>query len=372
MASLTIERAVLARTLAHLSRVIEKRNTLPILNNVRLDARGDVLALTGTDLDIEARTEAACETDGAGAITVPAATLSDIARKLPDGAAVRLAWEEGAGTVALTAGRSRFKLPALPVEDFPAFSATEMTHSFSIAGKTLAALFERVSFAISTEETRYYLNGVYLHVVDGADGPMLRAVATDGHRLARMQALAPRGSAGMPGVIVPRKTVGEIIRLAAEADSVDVSLSATKISVAAGMTVLTSKLIDGTFPDYGRVIPTANDKRAVLDRETFAAAVGRVAAVASERTRAMKLAFDNAVLTLAVANDDGGAASDVIDAEYDSGPFEIGFNARYLSDVLADMPADTIAVQLGEPGSPTLFQKTTGDDLLIVLMPMRV
>ena len=376
--SITIERNALMRAMAHLARVVERRNTIPILGNVRLSPGDRYLTLTATDLDIEARVDVDCEVQGSGDITVPAGTMNDIVRKIAEGAPVSLGWGGTGTTVSVRSGRARFSLQALPASDFPDLTVGDMTHRFTMPAATLLALIEATSFAVSTEETRYYLNGIYLHCpTDGENGSLLRGVATDGHRLARFDAPAPEGASGMPGIIVPRKTVGEIARLAKDAmdkhgnGDIEVALSVAKIRVSAANVTLTSKLIDGTFPDYQRVIPSGNDKRATLAREAFARAVDRVATISSERGRAVKLSFDEGKLRLSVTNPDAGSAEEEIEAEYDEAAIDIGFNSRYLADILAALEGDTVLVKLGDPGSPTLFQKSEADNLLIVLMPMR-
>lgn len=377
--SITIDRNALVRAMAHLARVVKRRNTIPILGNIRLSPGDRYLTLTATDLDIEARVDVDCEVQGSGDITVPAGTMNDIVRKIAEGAPVSLGWGGTGTTVSVRSGRARFSLQALPASDFPDLTVGDMTHRFTMPAATLLALIEATSFAVSTEETRYYLNGIYLHCpTDGENGSLLRGVATDGHRLARFDAPAPEGASGMPGIIVPRKTVGEIARLAKDAmdkhgnGDIEVALSVAKIRVSAANVTLTSKLIDGTFPDYQRVIPSGNDKRATLAREAFARAADRVATISSERGRAVKLSFDEGKLRLSVTNPDAGSAEEEIEAEYDEAAIDIGFNSRYLADILAALEGDTVLVKLGDPGSPTLFQKSEADNLLILLMPMRV
>ncbi|WP_421697922.1 DNA polymerase III subunit beta [Ancylobacter sp.] len=368
----TVERAELLKSLAHVHRVVERRNTIPILANVlmRSDPRG--LALRATDLDIEIVETIAAEVQEEGATTVPAHTIYDIVRKLPEGAQVQIETSGDRSTLTVRAGRSRFALQTLPENEFPDLAAGEMTHSFTLPAGELKRLVDKTQFAISTEETRYYLNGIYLHVAD-AGGPVLRAVATDGHRLAQAQTTAPTGASGMPGVIVPRKAVAEIQRLAENADAeVTVELSAAKIRVSLDRVVLTSKLIDGTFPDYGRVIPVGNDKTLVVDKADFASAVDRVSTVASERGRAVKLSIADGKLTLSVTNPDSGSATEEIEVEYAAEPIDIGFNSRYLLDITSQIEGSTAELKLADPGSPTLVQDPDKRGALYVLMPMRV
>lgn len=377
--TITIDRNALMRAMAHLARVVEKRTTIPILNNVRLSASEGPLTLTATDLDIEARVDVDCEVSGSGDITVPAGTMNDIVRKIAEGAPAVISWDANSTTVTLHSGRSRFSLQAMPARDFPDMNAGDFSHRFTMPAAALLALIEATSFAISTDETRYYLNGIYLHCpTDGESGSVLRGVATDGHRLARFDVPSPEGASGMQGIIVPRKTVNEIARIASTAMDkngegvVKIEVSTSKIRVSAGAVVLTSKLIDGTFPAYQRVIPTGNNTRALLSRDTLASAVDRVAMMASAESRAMKLGFDNNKLLISVVNPSAGSAEEEIEAEYSDGAFEAGVNARYLADILAALHGDTVLIKFGGPGSPLLFQKPADDNHLIVLMLLRV
>ena len=369
----TIERTALLKALSHIHRIVERRNTIPILSNVLIDARERTLILKATDLELEATESAPADVAQGGSTTVAAHILFEIVRKLPEGAQVSLEMTGEAGQLLLRSGRSRFFLQCLPASDFPDLTTGELSHRFALTAGDLKKLIDNSQFAISTEETRYYLNGIYLHVseVDGA--PMLRAVATDGHRLARVQMPAPKGSAGMLGVIVPRKAVGEVQKLMEDAaQEVVVEMSATKARFTFGETVLTTKLIDGTFPDYGRVIPANNDKRLVVDKAAFSNAVDRVSTISSERGRAIKLSIGDGRMVLSVNNPDSGSASEEIEVDYDSAPIEIGFNARYLLDITSQLASDTALLKLSDPGSPTIIQDRDGAAALYVLMPLRV
>lgn len=367
-----IERANLLKALNHVHRVVERRNTIPILANVLIRADGDELALKATDLDMEIVDRVPAAVEQAGASTVPAHMLYDIVRKLPDGAEIGL--DTGSGqTMALKAGRARFSLQMLPDADFPDLNAGELPFSFKLPSQVLRRLIERTQFAISTEETRYYLNGIYFHVLGDAGQARLRAVATDGHRLAKAEVDAPEGSAGMPGIIVPRKTVGEIQKLLEDPESeVTLALSDTKMRLTAGNLVLTSKLIDGTFPDYERVIPKANDKELKLQKADFERAVDRVSTISSDRGRAVKLSLSADKMLLAVNNPDSGSATDEIPVSYESEPLEIGFNSKYLLDIAGQLTTEEAIFRLADSGSPTLIQDSGNADALYVLMPMRV
>lgn len=368
-----LERSNLLKSLGHVHRVVERRNTIPILSNVLLTTGGASLEMKATDLDLEITEAAPAVVEQAGATTVPAHLLYDIVRKLPEGAEVMLKMEESGQSLSVISGRSTFRLQCLPQADFPALTAGQFSHIFRLESSALRDLIEKTQFAISTEETRYYLNGIYLHTLESDSGLKLRAVATDGHRLARAEIEAPAGSEGMPGVIIPRKTVGELQKLVDDPDvAVTVELSDTKIRFTIGSVILTSKLIDGTFPDYQRVIPTNNDKELIIDRQSFAAAVDRVSTVSSERGRAVKLSLADGQVTFTVNNPDSGSATEEIPAGYDAEPLEIGFNARYLLDVAAQLSGSEARFLLADAGSPTLIQDTSDERTLYVLMPMRV
>jgi DNA polymerase III subunit beta len=364
----TIERAVLLKSLGHVQSVVERRNTIPILSNVLMEAREDgSLRLMATDLDLQVDESVPANVSQSGATTVSAHTFFDIVRKLPEGSQVELSAAEG--KMQVVAGRSRFNLSTLPRDDFPVISEGELPTRFELPAATLREIIEKTRFAISSEETRYYLMGIFLHVVDD----QLRAAATDGHRLARVTVARPEGAEAMPDVIVPRKAVAELYRLLEELEgTVEISLSPTKIRFGLGSAILTSKLIDGTFPDYNRVIPTANDKLLKLDPKSFSAGVDRVATIASEKTRAVKISLDRDKVTLSVTSPEQGVATEELPADYSADGLEIGFNAKYLLDILSEIDGDTVEVHLADAAAPTLLRENDKSNALYVLMPMRV
>src|SRR5713226_8037394 len=339
----TVERAALLKSLGHVHRVVERRNTIPILGNVLIKAESSKLAFKATDLDLEMTETISAEVGPPGSTTVPAHMFYEIVRKLPEGAQIVIESSGDRALMAILAGRSRFTLQTLPESDFPDLAAGEMTHTFKLPAADLKRLIDKTGFAISTEETRYYLNGIYLHPASTAKTTTLRAVATDGHRLAQFELPLPAGADGMPGIIVPRKTVGEVQRL-----------------------------IDGTFPDYARVIPVGNDKELTVDKKEFEQAVDRVSTVSSERGRAVKLSLANGKLMLSVTNPDSGSATEEIEVEYGAEPLDIGFNSRYLLDIAAQLEGEAAVLKLADPGSPTLIQDRDTKGALYVLMPMRV
>ena len=367
----TIERATLLKSLGHVQSVVERRNTIPILSNVLIDATADgAIRLMATDLDLQIVENVQAGVDGAGATTVSAHTLHDIVRKLPEGSQVRL--EAADGKMLIQAGRARFNLQTLPRDDFPIIAEGALPTSFELPAATLIQIIDKTRFAISTEETRYYLNGIFFHVADDP-APVLKAAATDGHRLARVTVARPDGAEGMPDIIVPRKCIAELRKLLDEVEgSVRIDLSPTKIRFDLGNAVLTSKLIDGTFPDYSRVIPTGNDKLLKIDPRSFEEGVDRVATIATEKTRAVKMALERDKITLSVTSPENGTAAEEVPGAYTSEPFEIGFNARYLLDILGQVQGDAIEVHLADAAAPTLIREGEKAPALYVLMPMRV
>jgi DNA polymerase III subunit beta len=369
----TVERSELLKSLGRVHRVVERRNTIPILANVLVRADHSKLSLKATDLDVEVTDAIAAEVGPGGSTTVPAHMFFDIVRKLPEGAQIVLESSTDRAALAIRAGRSRFTLQTLPESDFPDLAPGDMTHKFPLKAADLKRLIDKTQFAISTEETRYYLNGIYVHTAGAANAPMLRAVATDGHRLAQMEIGLPNGAAGMPGIIVPRKTVAEADRLLEDPEAeVLVELSPGKIRFTVGEVILTSKLIDGTFPDYGRVIPLNNDKLLVVDKKEFEAAVDRVSTVSSERGRAVKLSISGGKLLLSVTNPDSGSANEELEVEYEADPIDIGFNSRYLLDIASQIESEAAVLKFADPGSPTLIEDKESRGALYVLMPMRV
>jgi DNA polymerase-3 subunit beta len=370
---ISIERATLLKAVGQAQSVVERRNTIPILANVLIEGEGDTVSFRATDLDIEVVDKAPAQVERAGATTVSAVMLHEIVRKLPDGALVQMVDDGASGRLTVQAGRSTFSLATLPKEDFPVMASSEYASNFSAPSAVLRRLFDKSKFAISTEETRYYLNGVYMHVATGDDGPVLRCVATDGHRLARIDAALPDGAKDMPGVIVPRKTVGEMRKLLDDDDvQIAVSVSETKVRFATPNITLTSKVIDGTFPDYSRVIPTGNTRKMEVDAAEFARAVDRVATVSSERSRAVKLQLDEDRLILSVNAPDSGAAEEELAVAYGDERLEIGFNAKYLLEIASQVDRENAVFLFNSSGDPTLMREGNDTSAVYVVMPMRV
>jgi DNA polymerase-3 subunit beta len=369
------DRATLLKALAHVQNIVERRNTIPILANVLLSVREGRLTIAATDLEIALIEEIPATTMRDGAVTAPAATLYEIVRRQQEGATIELDHPGGDAPLALRAGRYATNLVVLPTDEFPKLDAGKLSHRFAVPAQALRGLIDRTKFAISTEETRYYLNGIYVHVAETDGTPVLRAVATDGHRLARVEEPLPEGATGMPGVIIPRKTVNEVRKLLDESSGeIGVSLSETRIQFEFGTMRLTSKLIDGTYPDYSRVIPVGNDKIMRVDKKDFTAAVARVSAISTERNRPIKLSVGRDMLVLSATSPEQGTATEELESgqvHYDSTPIEIGFQSRYLNDVAEQISGD-VEFCFADGATPTLVRDAGDLSAVFVLMPMRV
>ena len=379
---LTIERGALLKALGHVQSVVERRNTIPILSNVllRCDAAPGsgpgTLLLSATDMDLEIVEGVPGQIERPGRTTAPAHTLYDIVRKLHEGAQISVeatSTQTGGSGLVLRSGRSTFTLACLPPEDYPVLTGGDLPYNFALSASELRGLIDHTRFAISTEETRYYLNGIYLHTTKNEEVPVLRAVATDGHRLARLEMVMPEGAGGMPGVIIPRKAVIELRKLVDEYDKeIQVSLNESKIRFTVDQATLTSKLIDGTFPDYDRVIPANNDKILEVNCKEFAEAVDRVSTISSEKSRAVKLALDNGNLAVSATSPENGTAVEDIEVRYHAAPMEIGFNSRYLLDITQQMDGEGARFLMSDSASPTVVRDISDPGVLYVLMPMRV
>ncbi|WP_410795905.1 DNA polymerase III subunit beta [Parvularcula sp. LCG005] len=370
----TIERATLLKALSHAQSVVERRNTIPILSNVLMRADGGTLSLTATDLDIEILEKVPADIEQPGAATASAVTLFDIVKKLPDGGQILLETRGETGRLAIESGKSSFQLAILPDQDFPALTnqSDDGVH-FTMPANALRRLIDKTRFAMSQEETRYYLNGIYLHAELDGGSPSLRAVATDGHRLARLDADLPNGAEDIPGVIVPRKAVLELRRLLEDAgDEIEITVSESRIRFFSNDIQLTSKLIDGTFPDYRRVIPDGNDRVLTVDNADFRRAVDRVSTVSADKTRSVKLSLEDDMLKLLVNNPEAGSATEELSVDYQAEKLDIGFNAKYLLDIANQVDGETAVFHFADSASPTVVTDAEDPRALYVLMPLRV
>jgi len=371
----SIDRSALLMALQHVHSVVERRNTIPILSNVLIEAKEDGVYLTATDMDIAVIEKVDMEKSEIiqlGTITTSAQMLYDIVRKLPENIKVELLSEKN-DRLGIKASSSSFALNCLPSEDFPSISEEDFKHSFDIDAIDLIRLIDKTSFSMSSEETRYYLNGIYLHSIKEGELNKLRTVSTDGHRLSRVDMSLPDGADGIPGVIIPRKTIMEIRKLLEDhTGNISLSLSDTKIRLSFNNVILTSKLLDGTFPDYSRVIPEKNEKLITIPNQLISEAVDRVSTVSTDKTRAIKININKATLIISATNPDKGSASENIDIDYDGDEVEIGFNSKYVLDVARQIKGNDIIIKLSDAVSPTLVYDKDDKEVLFVLMPMRV
>lgn len=368
-----IERATLLKTLSHVQSIVEKRNTIPVLSNVKIEALADGISFKATDMDTEITEIVDAKISEQGATTAPAHMLYDIVRKLADGSEVELTFPDDKGQLTIASGKSKFSLSCIGVEDFPVISGDALPINFSMSVAELKGVIDRTKFAVSTEETRYYLNGVYMHAKNNGATSVLRIVATDGHRLACVESPLPQGAENLNGVIIPRKTIGEIRKLLDDTsvENVSIAMSDNKVRFILEDVTLTSKLIDGTYPDYERVIPTENDKSLEMDVKALAAAVDRVSVVA-ERTRAIKMITGNNHVSITTSSPELGSAQEEIEAVYAGETIEIGYNFRYLLEILAEITGETVKISFADGSSPSVIHDTSDNSSVFVLMPMRV
>jgi DNA polymerase-3 subunit beta len=365
---LTVPRKTLLEALRNAGEAAAARSTIPILSHVRLTTGNGTLSVAGTDLDLAIEATVEAEVAKQGSCTAPAATLKDIVAKLASDAAVTLKFNDGRATLGVSAGGYRTTLTTLDVADFPAAAPPVDAVQFHMPAATLHDLLARTRFAICLEETRYYLGGVFLHVA----GDALHAVATDGHRLALIDTQVPDGASQMPSVIVPRAAVLQLLRLAeGSAEQVEIVVSASRLAAKIGKVQLITKLIDGTFPEYQRVIPQDNPHLLRVARSELAAVSARVAIVGDGKARPIKLTLEHGTLSVTARDPAVGEAQEDLPAEYDGPPIEVGFQARYVADIL-DQISGNVEMLLQDGNAPTVWRGQADASALYVLMPMRV
>lgn len=369
---LSISRETLFRALRHMSAVVEKRTSIAILGNVRLKAENNKLETTATDNDIAVQGVAEAFVDEAGTTTVSALKLFEIISKIPEGVMVAMQLADGGSRLAISAGKAKFSLATLGAEAFPDMTRVDGGTAFEMNSADLKKMLDKVHFAASSDETRAYLTGVYLHVVPSDEGQLLRTVATDGHRLAKADMTCPEGAEEMPAVILPRKCVVELRKLADEAKSISLTVSEKKIQAEAGDIVLTSKVIDANYPDYDRVIPKNNTSSMMVSRKSLLQAVDRVSILSHEKTRSVRFSVIENQLALSANNPDQENASEELKVAYGDSPLEVGFNARYLTDIGSQVGSDDIEFRFKDSASPVLVRDPSDSTTTFVVMPMRV
>jgi DNA polymerase III subunit beta len=367
---LTITREQLQEGLVAVAASVPAKTTLPILSNILLEATKDGIRLSGTDLDIAVSTTVSASVDQEGAITLPARKLVEIVRELPS-AAIRLT-ASGEQRVTIECGRSKFRLLGLPREEFPAFPTVKFDGSWRTSSKDLQKLIAHVAFAASTEESRPILNGVLWELRP----ERMRMVATNGHRLARMDVpTPPSGNTAEADLIVPPKALEQIRRLFRADEEVEIAKSENHLGFRSPTTQIFTRLIEGPYPNYEQVIPRENDKSATADKAAFASALRRMSIVASDQTHRIRMAFANGSCKLSVQTPDLGEAQEEITVSYDGDPLEIGFNASYLLEILKYIPTDEVRLTFKAPERAATCEPVGWNDpssYLTLVMPLRL
>ena len=366
----------LLKALSHIHGIVEVRHTLPILSNIILEAKDDKLILSSTNLDIYCSDKIKAEVIKSGEVSVSAVTFFEIIKRLPSGSEVLMIMEEGENEIRLTCGRSKFNLSTLKTDDFPIISDSDLSTNFVLSADELIRIIDKTKFAVSNEETRYYLNGIFLHKAERNSIQFLRAVATDGHRLAQYDIPLPQGAEDITGIIIPKKTIYELRKVLDDANGdVSVSLNENKIKFSFNDLKVVSKVIDGTFPDYTKVIPQKNDKNFKTNNSDLKNAIDRVSAVAANeesKSKAIKFCIEDNSLSLSVESQSKGSANEMIDVNYSGDKVDIGFNSKYIIDICNEVDGDEISISLSDSISPAIILDKTDENLFFVLMPMRI
>ena len=365
----TIEKTTLFKSLSHVQSIVEKKSTLPILSHILMEAKDDNLILSATDMDISIKEKIKCNIIEEGSTTVSAHTLYDIIRKISDSSEIEIISNNGK-LLSLRAGKSKFSLGCLPKEDFPIIEIGDLESELFIESPTLLKLIDKTRFAVSNEETRYFLNGIYFHI---NKSNQLSIVATDGHRLAKFDLNLKDKADDIPGVIIPKKTVNELHKLLIDfTDSIKIKLNSNKIVFFIGESILISKLIDGNFPDYKRVIPKDNNNFLKVNRQEFSLAVDRVSTITSDKSPVIKLKLLKNIMNLSSVNSENGTATEDIETEYSGTEIEIGFNSKYILEMINNLEDEDITLNFKDSSSPVIAKEESNQDLVYVLMPMRV
>ena len=367
-----ISRSVFFKTLSHLQGIVDKKNSLPILANIMIEAKDNELILSSTDMDISIIEKISCNVTEDGATTINSQILYDIVRKIDDNSDIEIISNNGK-LLTLRSDGSRFSLACLPKEDYPIIEQNNSGIDISLNSNILFKLIDKTKFAISNEETRYFLNGLYFNVTKEDNENIVTLVGTDGHRLAKFSHSIEENIEQISGVIIPKKTIYELSKLLSETeDSIQISISSNKIIFIIGKIIFISKLIDGSFPDYKRVIPNDNKYILKINRDKLLSAVDRVSTIANEKSPVIKFKLLENVLNLNTINNESSTASEDLDVNYDGDEIEIGFNSKYIMDIVNNLEDNEISINLKDNTSPIIAQENSNTNLVYVLMPMRV
>jgi DNA polymerase III subunit beta len=363
----TVDRETLLKPLQQVIGVVERRQTLPVLGNLLIVASDKGLMITATDLEVEIQSRLDVEIEEPGEITLPARKLVDICKALPENASIQISVKDQKAQI--RSGKSRFTLATLPAADFPLVETIKGDCSFAIAQNKLKELIERTQFSMAQQDVRYYLNGLMLEIARGR----LRAVATDGHRLALCDMPVDINIRESRQVIVPRKGIQELVRLLDSSDTpVQVDVGTNHIGVSNADIRFTSKLVDGRFPDYDRVVPKGGDKLVLADRELLRQALSRTSILSNEKYRGIRLNLDKNIIKIQAHNPEQEEADEEFEVEYKGSGLEIGFNVTYLLDVLASVRSDNIEITLSDSNSSCLMREPGTEQYRYVVMPMRL
>ena len=366
----------LVKALSHIHGIVEVRHTLPILSNIIISAEDNKLSFSSTNLDIFCSDSLETQVSQNGSTSVSASTFYEIVKRLPSGSEIHASLSEEDSTLIIKCGRSKFNLTTISPDDFPKISHDDLNINFVLSVTELKRMIDKTKFAISNEETRYYLNGVFLHQTQKNSIDILRAVATDGHRLAQYDIPLPQGAKDINGVIIPKKMIQELRRVLDDATGdISIELNENKIKFSFNRMQIISKVIDGTFPDYTKVIPQSNDKAITTDNTELKKAIDRVSAVAineETKSKAIKLVINTNKISLSVDSTSRGSAIEEIDLDYDKEKVEIGFNSRYLIDICNEIDGEKINLKFLDSTSPAIILDETDENLFFVLMPMRI
>jgi DNA polymerase-3 subunit beta len=365
----TISREKLQEGLAAVAATVPAKTTLPVLANILIETTEKGIRLSGTDLDIAVSTEVSADVDAQGAITIPAKKLSEIARELPP-SPVKMA-SSGEQRVTLDCGRSHFKILGLPKDEFPSFPAVKFKDSWRVRAGELRKLIDHTMFAVSTEESRPILNGVLWEL----RAELMRMVATNGHRLAKME--VPIATAGAPSsdLIVPPKALDQIRRLFPEDEELEIARGDNHLGFRSPFTSVFTRLIEGPYPNYSQVIPKDNDKHAIADKMALTSALKRMSVIASDQTHRIRLSFNQALLKFSVQTPDLGEATDEVPVRYNGDPLDIGFNANYLLEILRFIPTDEVKITMKAPERAATLEPEGWNDpssYLTLVMPLRL
>ena len=367
-----VNKSIIFKTLSHLQSIVNKKNTLPILSNILIEAKKNHLTLSSTDMDISIKETLNCNIIEDGATTLNAQIMFDIIKKLPENNDIEFISNNGKILTIRSKG-SKFSLSCLPKDEFPIIDTVTNGKKFQINSQIIYNLINKTKFAISNEETRYFLNGLYFNISNNEKVSILTIVGTDGHRLATSSFNQNQIDSDIPGIIIPKKTINELSKLLVDNDKdIEIQISSNKIIFYINKLILISKLIDGNFPDYSRVIPNNNNNILTINRLNLLSAVDRVSTIANENSPSIKFKLLKNLINLSTINNENSTATEDIQAKYEGNEIEIGFNSKYIMDILDNLEGEEIKISFNDNSTPIIAQEQTGSDITYVLMPMRV